>query len=219
MVVVKAMITSMALSLGFVIGPRILFVGNSHTSFGDVPGTVQKLLVRDEQFLGVECRTFGVGTLNQWKGNSGLVGAVKSGGWSFAVLQGAEVSSSHRYTYSQANGIELARRLERSGTRVFLVSEWPRRGWDETDYIEAIYRAIAKESGAEVVPVGRVWDGTRKRLSGLDLWQADGNHASAAGSYLSARTIASWLGGEKLGYVPAGIDRRFVKAVDEAIDD
>ncbi|MFM9873061.1 MAG: hypothetical protein ACKVQS_06295 [Fimbriimonadaceae bacterium] len=213
------MVFSTALSLGFVIGSRILFVGNSHTQNGDVPGTVQKLLASEKAFAGVTCSYFGVGLLNQWAGNPGLVRAVKDGGFDFAVLQGAAVSSSHRFTYSQASGIELAKLLVNGGSKVYLVSEWPRRDWDETEYTESIYRAMAKESGAEVIPVGRVWDGVRKRLNGIDLWQADGNHANSMGSYLSSRVISRWLGGEKLNYVPAGISPEFVDAIDAAYFD
>ncbi len=213
------MVFSAALSLGFVIGPRILFVGNSHTQFGDVPGTVKKLLASDPGFVGVETSSFAVGLLNDWGGNRGLIAAIESGKFDIAVLQGAAISSSHQYTYSQANGIKLARKLGEGGTKVFFVSEWPRRGWDETEYIEAIYRKMASESNAKVIRVGRVWDGVRKRLNGIDLWQADGNHALPAGSYLSARTIASWLGGRQLNYVPQGIGLKFVEAVDEANHD
>ncbi len=211
----KAMVFSMAVSLAFAVGPKILFVGNSHTQFGDVPGMVQRLLSSDKEFVGVAYQSFGVGVLNQWRGNSGLIKTLKNEKYDYAVLQGAEVSSSHKYVYSQKEGIELAAGLEKMGIRVLLVSEWPRRGWDEAEYTEAVYRGMAKESGAEVIPVGRVWDGVRKRLNGIDLWQADGNHALPKGSYLSARTIARWLGGQRLNYVLEGVDKEFVAAIDE----
>jgi hypothetical protein len=204
------MLFSLAMSLEFVVGPKILFVGNSHTQNGDVPGVVQKLIA------GAECQYFSVGLLNQWKSNSKLVKSVQAVKYNIAVLQGAEVSSSHKYSYSQGDGVELAKQLVKGGTKVYLVSEWPRRDWDEADYTEAVYRAMAKESGAQVIPVGRVWDGVRKRMGGIDLWQHDGNHANAMGSYLSARVIARWIGGEKLSYVPVGFSPKFVEAIDAA---
>lgn len=213
------MLFALTLSLAVVAAPDILFVGNSHTASGDVPSMVRQLLNGEKQFENVRVASYAVSHLNQWGGSRELVDLVRAGGIKCAVLQGAEISSSHKYTYSQAEGIDLAKKLRAGGTQVLFVSEWPRRGCDETAYIEAVYLEMAKESGGTVIPVGQVWDAVRKRLGGIDLWQSDGNHATLMGSYLSARTIAWHLGGRRLDYVPEGIGQEYVSAVDAAVRD
>jgi hypothetical protein len=198
--------------------PQIIFVGNSHTAYGDVPGQVGEMVARVPGFEKAMTSSYGVAFLNDWKQNQSLVERVKLGRITHAVLQGAKVSSSHRYVYSQVEGVELAKLLGKQGVKVYFVSEWPRRDWNETDYIEAVYREMAKESGATIIPVGRVWDAYRSIDAKTELWGSDGNHAAMVGSYLSARTIAAVLSGNLVGrFRPAGVLADHERSVDLAL--
>ncbi|MEI7984118.1 MAG: hypothetical protein WCI55_00700 [Armatimonadota bacterium] len=123
--------------------------------------------------------------------------AIKSEKWDVVVLQGAHVSSSHKYRYSQAKGIALANLALGRKARVLLCAEWPRRGWDETQYQLGVYREIqADAKGSVIVPICEIWDASRAKLSGIDLWQGDGNHANLKGSFLSACAIYRYLTGD-----------------------
>lgn len=174
---------------------KILFVGNSHTATHNVPVIVRELLESAKADRVVATHYVGSSTLKYaWNDNTKEI--IRSGGWDYIVLQGQEISMSHKYDYSKAEAISLAKLGIESGAKVLLFSEWKRRNIEETEYIEAIYRHIAKESGAEVVPIGRAWDRALKQKPKLELWSGDGNHSQAAGAYLAAATIACWIAEE-----------------------
>lgn len=172
--------------------PKILFIGNSHTFVNNVPESVRQLLGSDAVRRSAFVRSISVGLLE----SSGpeAENSIRSENWDVVVLQGAQVSSSHKYRYSQAKGIALANLALSRRSRVLLCAEWPRRGWDESQYQLGVYREIqAGAKGAVIVPICEVWDLSRAKLGGIDLWQGDGNHANSKGSFLSACAIYRYL--------------------------
>ena len=188
----------------------ILFFGNSHTSVNDVPGLVRELLESDGSGRKVrtEMRLGGL-LLDIWQNpaNPDYLSKTK---WDVVVLQGAGMSSSHKYVYSQEGGIGLAKLAIKRGARALLYAEWPRRDWPETPYILSVYNKIAfAAKGAEIVPVPQAWDVARKGRPNLDMWQPDGNHAQLPGSYLAACVIAESIAPSNKGFAwaPIGLDR------------
>ena len=125
------------------------------------------------------------------------------------VLQGALVSSSHKYRYAQTKAIGFANLALSRKARVLLCAEWPRRGWDESEYQLGVYREIqAAAKGSVIIPICEVWDASRAKLGGIDLWQADRNHANFKGSFLSACTIYRYLTEDqesKPSWTPSGV--------------
>lgn len=184
----------------------ILFLGNSHTAVNDVPAMVKSLIESDGSKRQVVLGTITGTNLEQLGNNSQAIQAISSGKWDVVILQGAALSSSHKYVYSQAGAIKLAKLAKASKARVLLYAEWPRKGWDETDYILGIYSQIAKASGAEIVPVCSAWDAALKLRSDLELWAGDGNHSSPLGGFLAGLTIADFLGAGESNWMPFKID-------------
>jgi len=187
---------------------RIYFLGNSHTSSNDVPGLVRSLLVSGGFKVETEMATGG--HLDDIEKNTGVKERIERGKWTHVVLQGAMISSSHKYEYSQAGGIALAARVKKAGAKALLFAEWPRKGWDESDYIYKHYGMIQKEAGGEILPVCFAWDAALKAQPKLELWASDGNHSNLAGAYLAACTIAYWIAGPEsnLKFVPTGVDEK-----------
>lgn len=198
----------LALSLG--LRPRILFVGNSHTTVNDVPGMVGRLLSSDGSKRVPFIQTMSVGFLESV--GPGVENSIKSGQWDAVVLQGAMVSSSHKYRYKQDRAISTANLALSHKARVLLCAEWPRRGWDESDYQLGVYREIAGAArGSVIVPICKVWDDSRSKLGGTDLWSSDGNHANLKGSFLSACTIYRYLTEGSAGmptWRPSGVSEK-----------
>lgn len=190
--------------------PRILFIGNSHTYVNNVPESVRQLLASDSNHRNASVKSVSVSLLE----NAGpdVDQAIRSENWDFVVLQGAQVSSSHKYRYSQAHAIALANLALSWKSKVLLCAEWPRRGWDETQYQLGVYREIqAAAKGSVIVPICQVWDASRAKLGGIDLWNADGNHANLKGSFLSACTIYRYLTGELTKnptWIPPGVNQQ-----------
>jgi hypothetical protein len=184
---------------------HILFLGNSHTVVNDLTGMVKSLLESDGSGRHVKVKVESAALLNDFANRPEVRDEITNGKWDDIVLQGASMSSSHQYVYSQAGGIEIARLAVASGARTLLFAEWPRRGWNETDYILAIYDGIAKASGATVVPIPRCWDVALQYQRNPDLWNADGNHSSPDGAYLAACGFYYWMTASKSAptYVPS----------------
>ena len=172
--------------------PKILFVGNSHTAVNNVPESVRQLLASDGTQRTAFVKSTSVALLESAAPE--VDQAIKSENWDYVVLQGAQVSSSHKYRYKQDHAIALANLALSRRSKVLLCAEWPRRGWDESQYQLGVYKEIQAEAkGSIIVPICEVWDAARSKLSGIDLWQSDGNHANAKGSFLSACTIYRYI--------------------------
>jgi len=169
---------------------KILFLGNSHTSFNDVPGMVKRILEADAKGARVAIEVRIGGNLESLAKDQGTSDRIAVGRFTHVVLQGAALSSSHKYRYSQEGAVRLAQRAKQSGSEALLFAEWSRKGWKETGYILGVYKEISKESQTKIVPVCSVFDSLLAKNPKLDLWQADGNHSSKAGSYVASLTIA-----------------------------
>jgi hypothetical protein len=159
-------------------------LGNSHTHSNNLPQMVSKLLTTDKQRVVVETRF--APFVEELASSTTVRRELSSGQWQVVVLQGAKLSSSHKYKYSHDGAVQLAKLAKNAGSRVLLFAEWPRKGWSETSYILKEYGEISQASGAELVHVPEVWDGVLAKLPKLDPWAADGNHAQLTGSYLAA---------------------------------
>lgn len=172
--------------------PKILFIGNSHTYVNNVPQSVQMLLASDGSHRKPTVKMVSVTLLED--SGAEVESAIRSDNWDVVVLQGAKVSSSHQYRYRQDRAIACANLALSLKAKVFLCAEWPRRGWDESEYQLGVYREIqAAAKGSTIIPICEVWDASRAKLGGIDLWAGDGNHANPKGSFLSACSIYRYI--------------------------
>lgn len=145
--------------------------------------------------------------------NPDVLKEIDSGRWTFVLLQGARLSSSHRFEYSKKPGIDLAKRVLKAGKTPVLFAEHPRRGWDEAAWQYAQYQQIqtkvpkdARGKSIGIAPVCYAYSEALKGNAKLDLWEFDGNHANLPGSYLSAATIAWFLKPDaKITFVVKGV--------------
>jgi hypothetical protein len=192
----KAMISiiaSVVVSSQKVPTQNVLFLGNSHTTTNDLPEMVMNLVESDRTRRRFNVTVRSGANLEQIAKSAEVKKLIQTGKFSDVVLQGASLSSSHKYDYSQAGAISLAKLAKHSKSKVWYFAEWPRKGWKETPYILGIYQQIAKEGGGKIIPICKVWDAILKHNPRFDLWSADGNHASLLGSYTAALTIAAAL--------------------------
>lgn len=191
---------------------RVLFLGNSHTSTNDVPGMVRSLLASSGYKVSTEAM-FG-GHLDDLEARQDVRDKIDNGKWTHVVLQGAMISSSHKYEYPQDKVVALATRAKKAGAIPLYFAEWPRRDWDESDYIYSHYESSRKEAGGEVIPVCYAWDS----VALPEMWSADGNHAALSGSFVAACTIAYWIGGGEASFTfaPSGLDVELAKKLRAA---
>lgn len=164
----------------------VLFLGNSHTSSYDVPGMVRALLLSDGTRREVKVESRSASFLEDFATMPSVTQLIRGRAWDAVVMQGAKLSSSHKYDYPHDGAVKIARMARDSGAKALLFAEWPRRGWNETEYILKEYREISTPSGATLMPVCRTWDKVRAARPNLELWSSDGNHANQAGAYVAA---------------------------------
>ena len=198
---------------------RILFIGNSHTEFNDLPAMVASMLQSDGSGRRVETQRFFEGFLNDAVSDPAACKAASDPKWDVVVLQGAMASSSHKYKYDNTNCAMIGRMARRVGSRVLYFVEWPRRNWDESEFQMNVYRPIRNAvPGSELVPVCYAWDAILKKSPNLDLWNADGNHASPLGTYLAANVFYYYLAGPSRNptWKLAGVDARLNESLHAA---
>jgi hypothetical protein len=178
---------------------RVLFVGNSYTTVNDLP-SVFRNLARAGGHRAETGTAAGDGwTLADHAGSSATAAKLTSATWDIVVLQEqSQIPSVAQFRETQM--YPAARRLvgtiRNLGARPIYYLTWARRdGWPENGMpnyasmqsaIDDGYLAIAGEQGATVAPVGDAWSALLGQEVPATLWQEDGSHPTAAGTYLAA---------------------------------
>jgi hypothetical protein len=185
---------------------RILFIGNSYTSVNNLPAMFVKLSRAGGHKVEVGVAAPGGWTLSQHANSSETLEKIKSSKWDFVVLQ--EQSQIPSIEQSRTVSMYPAARLlvhqiEEAGAAPLLFLTWAHRnGWSENSLqgdemlakacesmqfqIDRGYLEIARELNVGVAPVGYAWLVARRQNPQLELWQDDGSHPSAQGTYLAA---------------------------------
>lgn len=176
---------------------RILFLGNSHTSRNDVPGTVEALWRSADPGVEVEA-VLGPGSLHlDDRGDDpATLEAIASQPWDFVVLQAQNYSLSGCCHYPTTAAEELVRVARAQGATPVLYAEWARRGINETGLILRTYGRIAAHEPACLPPVPESFRIAIHHNPDLVLLSEDGNHAAPAGSFLASVVLTAAMSGE-----------------------
>lgn len=168
---------------------RLLFVGNSHTFFNDMPEMVAERFRKD----GYDCE----------------VAMIAHGGWSLSQLvEEPEVQFNIRYGHydyvmlqDMSNPFESERRFIRSiailvqwiretGARPILYLPWTRcDGESRQAAMTASYKKASEEFSVPLAPAGEFWWEYRREHPETEMYYEDGTHASEAGSEFVAGYI------------------------------
>jgi hypothetical protein len=199
---------------------RIVFVGNSHTTFHNVPNLVAELIRMRRPGKTVFTHVIPTPHLDVAAQDPACREEIETRPWTFVVLQAQRISMSGKFNYSRSEGIELAKLARAHGATVYFFSEWGLKDIaGDAARNERIYTEMAREAGVRVATVGRAWDLALADRPEVALHAADGNHQSAMGAFLTACVLAGTLTGEdpttfaNYPYSAAGeADRRFLAA-------
>jgi hypothetical protein len=181
----------------------VLMIGNSHTAGAELPARLQRALQaslpgRSVLVMAAPRSAF----LDEHLGDAGTLALLASRRWQAVVLQAQKVSSSGLYLYSTAEAEEWVRRVRAQGGVPVLYPEWPRRGVDEAARIWDVYAGIAVRAVACMPPIPQAWALALAADPTLPLYDADGNHAAAAGAQLTALVLSSTLTGASAATLP-----------------
>ena len=176
---------------------RVLFIGNSHLGGNNVPGLLAQLAAGEDRQLVFDAVIRGGFTLeNHWNGGEAIA-AIRRSDWDAVVLQAQSLEpveqTANYYRFVRLFNNEI----RRTGARTVLHLSWARKDLGNPLELQSRWtRAtleIAREVGAAVVPVGIAWTQSLSSFPELVLYAPDGNHATLAGSYLTACTYFAAL--------------------------
>lgn len=175
----------------------LLFIGNSHTAGHDLPNLVRRMIEFRRPGENVLVAYIPVAFLEDLKNNSAADAKLAERRWSAVILQAQKISQSGRFDYSKQEAIDVAKRARAAGSRAIFYPEWGLRGVKgDAQRIEKVYAEMARAADAELAPVGRAWDLAQADRKDLALYEADGNHQSETGAYLTACVLFAAITGD-----------------------
>lgn len=182
----------------------MLFIGNSLTSWNDLPATVAQLGATVNDTIAVESVTRpNFALIDHVNGMSNAVDVVRRGGWDFVVLQQGPTSQA----LGRDTLILAARRLDpdvrTAGGRSAPLMTWPAadRHQDFAGALRSCREAAAAVEGL-CLPAGEAWRRAWAVDPSLPFYGPDGFHPSPLGTYLTALVIYEGITGHDVRSLP-----------------
>ncbi len=183
----------------------VLFLGNSYTTANDLPNMFRQLALSLGTTVDVGVHAPGGYTLEDHYIDAASVAAIASQPWDFVALQeqsqlGAFPSTGTTMGVYAAQLIQMIEATNECAWPVFYMT-WGRENGDAQSCVnypfmctyesmqQALrdnYVSIAVENDAYTAPVGVAWKHVRDDQPAIDLYEPDGSHPTAAGTYLAA---------------------------------
>lgn len=183
---------------------RVLFIGNSYTGNNYLPGVVASLGEADQSPVRFDFAQYQLGG-QTWEGHDAdpAVDAMIAQGWDFVVLQDQSEQPWAVINVKPAL-ISLDAKIRAAGADTVLFMTWARQSlggevseiWQfrQDMAVNRYYVRHAEVVGARVAPVGRAWE--RALRDGINLYDPDGSHPNARGTYLAGCVFYATLTGE-----------------------
>lgn len=178
-------------------GKHVLFIGNSLTYVHDLPGIVERL----GALTGDTIRT---ATLA--KPNYALLDHLADGGarsviqrerWDVVVMQQGSSALTEGRTWLHAGVDSLAPYIRAAGGTPALYEVWPSSDRaSDVPKVRESYLTAAQRVNGRFYPAGTAWQEAWQRDSTLRLYEPDGLHPSAIGSFLAALVMYEQLTGK-----------------------
>jgi PKD repeat protein len=186
---------------------RVLFIGNSYTSYNNLPLLTQHIALSFNDTLFTDSNTPGGHTFNNHSTNATTLNKIASGTWDFVVLQAQSQEPSFSPAQVAAQTFPYAEILVDSirsanpcAIPLFYMT-WGRQNGDASNCanyppictfdgmnarLRESYLEMAVDNVSQVAPVGAAWKYVRDTYPTINLYNADQSHPSLVGSYLAA---------------------------------
>lgn len=168
---------------------RILFIGNSHTYFNDMPAMVAANAGKSGFTCDVTMIAHGGWYLAQHVEEPDVRFNILYGNYDYVVLQ----EYSHPFG-PEEKLYEAVRKLNKwireAGSIPVIYSTWAKKDEEpEQERMNAAHEKITEEIGGILAPVGQNWWNYKKSRSDIEMYYKDGAHASEHGSEYAAKII------------------------------
>lgn len=178
---------------------RILFIGNSHTFFHDMPERVAERFRADGYDCEVTMLAHGGGSLEQHAMGEEARFNILYGHYDYVVLQELSHPFAEEEKYFDAVRT-LNEYIQKAGSKPVIYMTWARKAEPELqDYMTDVHTRMVEEIDALLAPVGEKWWEYQKEHPDVEMYFKDGAHASAEGSGFAADIIYSVIKNDKEG--------------------
>lgn len=196
------------LIIGFFIFPssstvplRILFVGNSLTSYNDLPGMFEKFAQEGGKNVSVDQAIFPGQALRHYAYSSELKNKINSNNWDIVVLQSDDIAAFPDMYEIEINTLKKIEGIvyeNNPNTQIIYEMIWGIKGgvniqgegyYSYQEYFEKIYTGtlhFADEMDYKIAPVGKAWNTSIFEQDSIEFFHADRAHPALPGSYLGA---------------------------------
>ena len=166
---------------------RVLFIGNSYTSFNNLPGLVAAMAEAGGGRKIVVGRHLRNGGSFERHVKEGAIQKIGSQPWDVVVLQEQSMMPIVYPERMQESARQLHVAIKQRGAQIVFFLTWARQNKPETQTnLNVAYDSIARELGAMVAPVGVAWHNAMAADDKIVLHRSDKSHPNPTGSYLAA---------------------------------
>jgi hypothetical protein len=168
---------------------KVLFIGNSHTYFNDMPGIFKRLCAEKGKDVHVTMLTKGGMGLDYHLKQEQTHFNIRYGEYDYVVLQHTAHPMGDLKVMHDA-ACALVKIIREAGSTPVFYQTWAKKG-DEAfqSTMSGVYNDLGKELNVPVAPVGDEWQAYRLAHPEAEMYFKDGEHASPEGSALAARVI------------------------------
>ena len=182
---------------------KVLFLGNSHTYYNDMPLLFQEIC-RDRG-KEVEVRMIAQsGVTYRWHLNHmiELRFELMYGGYDFLVMQQAAHGAPPTKEETHRDGHEIAEMARRFGTVPIQTVPWAEKKFPEHQAgMYEIFESFAEKENIRLNPVGRIFEEVSRSHPEINMYWTDGEHASPYGTYATALCAYAAIFGESVADV------------------
>jgi hypothetical protein len=171
---------------------KVLYIGNSYTYYFRMPAVVSAMAKSSAGARPTHAKLVvapGATLQSHWESGEAQA-AIRERKWDYVVLQEQSLRPLHDVDRMLQYARLLGEEIRRNGAQPVLFATWARRSDPALqDKLDAAYQRVAADLNAQVAPVGQVWRAALIADGTLRVFDEDGSHPSAAGSYLAACVI------------------------------
>lgn len=175
---------------------KVLFIGNSHTYFNDLPQIFKEICEANSIPAEVTMLAHAGVTFGFHVKEPEVRFNIMYGNYDYVILQ-HRAHPMGEYDEMAEAAEELVKMIRQTGSRPVFYMTWSqkREGKEAQIEMSAAYKRLAGSLEAAVAPVGEAWWSFLGLWPDAGLYDTDGAHASRLGSLLAAGTIFSTICG------------------------
>jgi len=176
---------------------KVLFIGNSHTFFNDMPELFARFVERTAGEKPEVVMLAYPGRDMQWhrKEYFAMRFNLMHGGYDYCVIQQA----AHPYPPIEdtlRDGAAIINLCHRCGVKPVVFMTWAEKRFPENQQkmIDTCEK-LAAGSDALLAPIGRLWQTVQHERADIELYHTDGEHAGPYGDFLIAAALCRQIAG------------------------